>query len=203
MTRFIFRMNSKRMMMIGLSFIICHLSFSPAGAQTYTQRLQQKPASGQGTVTIHQSDSIDQLVNGAVLVARPARPANGTTPSGTQQNQQEIAGQSGQNITNPSATDTTQVNHTVRATYKSNGYRVQAFAGGNSREDRLRAERIRNNIKQLHPHTSVYVHFRSPRWICHVGNYKTYEDAHRMLTTLQNEGFNQATIVRSKITVAY
>ena len=43
----------------------CLFTFLPLSltAQTFTQRLQRQPSAGQGTVTIHQSDTIDQLVN--------------------------------------------------------------------------------------------------------------------------------------------
>jgi hypothetical protein len=87
--------------------------------------------------------------------------------------------------------------------HKVMGYRVQAFAGGNSRKDRQQAERVRNSIKSHYPNVPVYVHFYSPRWICRVGNYRTYEEAHQMLVSLRALGFEQATIVKGKITVAH
>jgi hypothetical protein len=83
------------------------------------------------------------------------------------------------------------------------GYRVQAFAGGNSRADRQKAEHMGNSIRAQFPNVPVYVHFYSPRWICRVGNYRTYEEAHQMLVSLRNMGYTQATIVKGKITVAY
>ena len=61
------------MIVISLSFIICHLSFCTLGAQTYTQRLQKKTA-GQGTVTVHHSKAIDDLVNGPNVNTAPAAP---------------------------------------------------------------------------------------------------------------------------------
>ena len=87
--------------------------------------------------------------------------------------------------------------------YKVNGYRVQAFAGGNSRKDRQEAEQTGDKIKASYPNEPVYVHFYSPRWICRVGNYRTYEEAHQMLVSLRKLGFTQATIVKGKITVQY
>ena len=62
-------------------------------------------------------------------------------------------------------------------------------------------EKTRNSIKSHYPNVPVYVHFYSPRWICRVGNYRTYEEAHQMLVSLRNLGFDQATIVKGKITV--
>ena len=85
--------------------------------------------------------------------------------------------------------------------YKINGYRVQAFAGGNSRKDRQQAEHVGNQIKGSYPGVPVYVHFYSPRWICRVGNYRTYEEAHQMLLSLRKMGFTEAVVVKGKITV--
>jgi hypothetical protein len=91
----------------------------------------------------------------------------------------------------------------MRNAVKVNGYRVQAFAGGNSRKDRIEAEQVGNTIKSHFADVPVYVHFYSPRWICRVGNYRTYEEAHQMLVQLRNLGYNQASIVKGKITVQY
>ena len=87
--------------------------------------------------------------------------------------------------------------------YKINGYRVQAFAGGNQRKDRQKAEQIGNTIKAKYPEEPIYVHFYSPRWICRVGNYRTYEEAHEMLMNIRKLGISGASIVKGKITVQY
>ena len=91
----------------------------------------------------------------------------------------------------------------MRKGYKINGYRVQVYAGGNSRADRQRAEAARDKIKQTFPNEPVYVHFYSPRWICRVGNYRSYEEAAHILKQVKGLGYNQASIVRGKITVQY
>ena len=36
-----------------------------------------------------------------------------------------------------------------------------------------------------------------------MGNYRTYEEAHQMAASLKSLGFNQCTIVKGKIQVAY
>ena len=53
-----------------------------ASAQTFTQHVQQQKA-GQGTVTIHESQEIDQLVNSVILgtTATPTKPATPTSPT--------------------------------------------------------------------------------------------------------------------------
>ena len=55
-------------------------TFLPLNAQSFTQRIQQEKA-GQGSVTIHESAEIDQLVNEAKL-GSVASPSN-TTKSAT------------------------------------------------------------------------------------------------------------------------
>jgi len=177
-----------------------------ASAQTFTQRVQQQKA-GQGTVTIHESQEIDQLVNSTALgaAATPTKPITSTSPT---------------KPANPTASTTTakpttttgsdavpeeapvDMTKKIRAGgTKVNGYRVQAFAGGNSRKDRQQAESVGNQIKSSYPEVPVYVHFYSPRWICRVGNYRTYEEAHQMLLSLRKMGFKEAIIVKGKITV--
>ena len=69
----------------------------------------------------------------------------------------------------------------MRRSYKVTGYRVQIFAGGNSRNDRLKAEQTGNNIKMKFPDQPVYVHFYSPRWICRMGNFRELGEAKKVL----------------------
>lgn len=194
-----------------------------AGAQTFTERLQKK-VKNQGTVTVNQSAAIDELVNGTVRITpQPTgAPTTGKAQAGSQQQPpaakprpaQKPAAEAAQRETHRAAeadaaesgADTPVIDTSkkvMRGAYKVNGYRVQAFAGGNTRRDRQQAERIGNEIKTLFPMQPVYVHFYSPRWICRVGNFRTYEEAHQMLTELRKLGYKQALIVKGKITVQY
>ena len=188
--------------------ILCVGMVIHANAQTFTDRVQKK-VEGKGTVTIHQSNDIDQLVNDPTATGvpqqQPAKSNNGgkqTEPSKEQggQTKNPTTAQQG-NPTNEGSD--ANVQSTATATHKVTGYRVQAFAGGNSRKDRQMAEQVRNNIKAQFPNIAVYVHFYSPRWICRVGNFRTYEEAHQMMVRLQNMGYKQASIVKGKISVAY
>lgn len=204
--------------------LLCVGILTSANAQTFTQRIQKKMP-GQGSVVIHQSDSIDQLVNTVVLgnkgakpavpstagkpatpstADKPAAPSNGKSAVSDQPASSNAATASATNAENgmngEQAEDAPKI---VHGSYKVMGYRVQAFAGGNSRADRQKAEATRNNIKAHFPNVPVYVHFFSPRWICRVGNYRTYEEAHQMAASLKSLGFNQCTIVKGKIQVAY
>jgi hypothetical protein len=176
-----------------------------ASAQTFTQHVQQQKA-GQGTVTIHESQEIDQLVNSVILgtTAAPTKPATPTSPTKsanpTKATSPTTPTTTGNNTTPEE--DPVDLTKKIRSGgIKVNGYRVQAFAGGNSRKDRQQAESVGNQIKSNYPEVPVYVHFYSPRWICRVGNYRTYEEAHQMLLSLRKMGFTEAIIVKGKITV--
>ena len=91
----------------------------------------------------------------------------------------------------------------MRDARKVTGYRVQAFAGGNTRMDKQKAQQIGEAIKMKFPDQPVYVHFYSPRWICRVGNYRSYQEAEHMLRQVKAMGYSSATIVKGMITIQY
>lgn len=91
----------------------------------------------------------------------------------------------------------------MRNSYKVTGYRIQAYSGGNSRADREKANKIGDAIKMKFPDQPVYVHFYSPRWICRVGNFRSYSEAAKLLRSIKAMGYTQACIVKGKINVAY
>ena len=206
-------------LILTLTFLIPHSSFLICNAQTFTKRIQQETP-GKGTVTIHQSPAIDELLNTTVLPpdrsstttpAKPDKPNKPEKPNKPDKPEKPATTANTATTTNtatpeadndddPEADPTKKV---IRGGHKIMGYRVQAFAGGNSRKDRQQAEQIGNSIRLQFPNVPVYVHFYSPRWICRVGNYRTYEEAHQMLNSLRSMGYGQASIVKGKITVAY
>lgn len=189
-----------------------------ANAQTtFTQRLQKSNA-GEGKVTVTQSKEIDDLVNGPQDVVTPARQTIQPTQSnkntqGNQNTQKQPEKQADEKPKHPqiaaqpeTTIDTTYTEDSrkkVMKGYKVNGYRVQVFAGGNSRDARVKAERTGREINSLFPGEPVYVHFYSPRWICRMGNYRTYEEAHQILNAVKKLGYKSAIIVKGKITVPY
>lgn len=193
---------------------LCIGCISVADAQSsFTQRLQQSK-NGEGKITVTQDKAIDELVNGPVVTA-PTRTKTTTTqqkPTETQQKATEKPAEKKE--LEPKAVavehhDTTtvdspeEIQKKIMKGVKVAGYRVQVFAGGNTRNDRVKAERIGSEIKSLFPGVPVYVHFYSPRWICRMGNYRTYEEAHAVLERVKNNGYQSAIIVKGKITVQY
>ena len=153
-----------------LSIIILCVGVSiHANAQSYTERVQQKQQ-GKGTVTIHQSKEIDDLVNDptatGVQAGNQKPQASNQKPQTSSQtpaaNNQQPQANNQQPQVSSLTPDANGQEPTTTATRKVTGYRVQAFAGGNSRKDRQTAEQISHNIKSQFPNISVYVHFYSP-----------------------------------------
>lgn len=192
---------------------LCIGCFSAADAQSsFTQRLQQSK-NGEGKITVTQDKAIDELVNGPAVVTTPAKPKKDNNTATNQEKEKEkkpepketkepkvvtVERHDTVNVDNPE-----EIQKKIMKGVKVPGYRVQVFAGGNTRNDRLKAERIGSEIKGLFPGVPVYVHFYSPRWICRMGNYRTYEEAHEVLERVKNNGFQSAIIVKGKITVQY
>ena len=201
----------KRLLTIAILCVGC----AAANAQTFTQRLQKSNA-GEGKVTVTQSKEIDDLVNGPQDVKTQSTQSNQNTQSNqktqflqrqAEEKEKPQQPQHPQITTQPEMTiDTTYTDEPrkkVMKGYKVNGYRVQVFAGGNSRDARVKAEKIGREINALFPGEPVYVHFYSPRWICRMGNYRTYEEAHQILNAVKKLGYQSAIIVKGKITVPY
>lgn len=84
---------------------------------------------------------------------------------------------------------------------KVDGYRIQLFAGGNTREDRQKAEAIGKRAKSLFPNQPIYTHFYSPRWVCRMGNYENILDAQAALRKARQAGMKEACLIKGKITV--
>ena len=193
-------------------------TFLPLSAQSYLEHLQQK-TQGLGTVSVHQSKEIDDLVNGTVPVAKPVAKTTTSPTQTTAANTEKLAEEEKKeepkerlalkpDMPKTDTEGSTEVEvdmskKVMRNSYKVTGFRVQAFAGGNTREDKRKAEEARDKIKRAYPSEPVYVHFYSPRWICRVGNYRTQEEANRMLKNIRNLGYRQAVVVKGKITVQY
>ena len=213
-----------------VTLLIIILSSAMAShAQTYLDHLKQKEP-GKGVVTVNQSKAIDELVNGKQVT--PQDDKTKTTPTTPQKNPTEAqhnktsepqhkTTDTQHKATEPQHKNTETANKAeqqkeetetpvvdmrkkvMRKSYKVTGYRVQVYAGGNSRNDRMQAEQTGNNIKMKFPDQPVYVHFYSPRWICRMGNFRNLADAQKMLAKVKAMGYKQACLVKGQITVQY
>ena len=188
---------------LALTLALCVGCWLAADAQsTFTQQLQQSKV-GEGKVTVTQDKAIDDLINNPTAPATTTTTPTTTTTTTPTKPQQTVK-LTGDDLTDTSlAPDSIDRSKKIMKGQKVNGWRVQVFAGGNGRVDRQKAERIGDEIKTLFPNEPVYVHFYSPRWICRMGNYRTYEEAHQQLRAVKNLGYSSAIIVKGKITVPY
>lgn len=163
---------------------------SMAAQERFTQRLQRVEP-GKGQVILKQSTLISNLVDGVpqdvVPVTKPVeKPVSGAEP------------------TTAKDADTLSYNsltrHVGTRRVRMNGFRIQVYAGGNNRESKLRAEQAESRVSLLYPQLSTYTRFVSPRWICHLGDFRTREEALEVLRELRSMGgFQEAIIVKSKV----
>ena len=87
-------------------------------------------------------------------------------------------------------------------TIETAGYRIQLYAGNNSRQAKDEAYRVAGIAKRDFPDMEVYTVFQSPRWLCRVGDFRTIEEADAVMRQLQATGdFDNITIIRSKIVI--
>ena len=85
---------------------------------------------------------------------------------------------------------------------KARGYRVQVYAGNNSRIARQEANDVAEKIKKEFPELSVYTFFLPPRWLCRVGDYRSIEEADAVMRRLKATGhFKEVSIVREQINI--
>ena len=81
-------------------------------------------------------------------------------------------------------------------------YRVQVYAGNNTRRARTEAQTVGDSIQALFPELPVYTNFQPPRWLCRVGDYRSIEEADAMMRQLRATGrFKEVSIVRDQINI--
>ncbi len=85
---------------------------------------------------------------------------------------------------------------------KTRGFRVQVYAGNNSRAAREAAMYMAEKVKKEFPDMPVYTYFQPPRWLCRVGDFKSIEEAHVAMRKLKSTGeFKETAIVREQINI--
>lgn len=203
--------------LITILLILC--AASTASAQNFLDELQKKQQ-GQGTVTVTESKEISDLVNGtAALAAKKLEEEKAAAAAAAAAKEKEEAARLAAEKEREKARllaekekkekeeseleipviDTRK--KVMMNSYKVDGYRVQVFSGGNTRSDRMKAEQIRDKLKVAFPDQPIYTHFYSPRWICRMGNYRTFNEANSYCKKVKAMGYKQACVVKGKITV--
>lgn len=85
---------------------------------------------------------------------------------------------------------------------KKAGYRIQVYAGNNTRAAKNEAHAVGMRVKELFPYLPVYTSFNPPRWLCRAGDFSTIEEADAVMRQLRAEGrFKGVSIVREQINI--
>lgn len=89
-----------------------------------------------------------------------------------------------------------------RKVIKSSGYRVQVYAGSNTRQAKNEAYTVASNIKEYFPDLTVYTSFNPPRWLCRAGDFRSIEEADAIMRKLRATGvFKEVSIVKDQISI--
>ena len=197
--------------LITILLILC--AASTASAQNFLDELQKKQQ-GQGTVTVTESKEISDLVNGtAALAAKKLEEEKSAAKekeeaarlaAEKEREKARLLAEKEKKEKEESELEIPVIDtrkKVMKNSYKVDGYRVQVFSGGNTRSDRMKAEQIRDKLKAAFPDQPIYTHFYSPRWICRMGNYRTFNEANSYCKKVKAMGYKQACVVKGKITV--
>ncbi|ADV42109.1 SPOR domain-containing protein [Bacteroides helcogenes] len=85
---------------------------------------------------------------------------------------------------------------------KSSGYRIQVYAGNNTRQAKNEAYSVASRIKERFPELTVYTSFNPPRWLCRAGDFRSIEEADAMMRQLRATGvFREVSIVKDQINI--
>lgn len=80
------------------------------------------------------------------------------------------------------------------------GYRIQIYAGGNTRNAKEEAQKVAQYVKENYPEVPVYTEFVAPRWVCRVGDYKTIEEADQVMRMLKkSRNFKEIAILPNQL----
>lgn len=163
----------------------------------------QKDVAGWGKLTIVQEPRLTHLLNNDSAVAPKKKHHDADTVGDHKQAAHE------RRSTTDADSGTIDGNEEPRQQvklrrYKISGYRVQIYAGSNSRSSRIEAEKAAQRFKGFFPRVPAYTHFYPPRWVCRVGDFKTAEEAQSFMQQVrQLKAFSGLIVVKTAIQVAY
>ena len=159
----------------------------------YTEEIQ-KQTPGQGRIVLHQSSVITDLVNGTLPAQKPVAVKTEKKTSVPVVKKPQIV--------DTIVSDTNKVQQLTGQRIRMNGYRIQVYLGGNTRQGKAEAQMMKERVRSLFSELPVYAGFQSPHWICRAGDFRTYEEASEYLHKMRETGrFDEAVIIKSKINV--
>jgi hypothetical protein len=212
-----------------LTFVLAIAGMTVADAQSFLKNLQQSQQ-GQGVVTVHEKSAIDSLVNNIQPPAPVKKQDNAgkkdkdkekdnkekkddkaktDSTKNEQTTKPDSAKAEGERVRvehhKPEVDENAPVDTRKKVMKRGrhvNGFRIQVYRGGGTRDAKQKAQSVGNQLKNKFPGQPVYTHFYSPNWTVRMGNFKTQEEAVKMLRQVKKAGFGSATLVRGPITVS-
>lgn len=89
-----------------------------------------------------------------------------------------------------------------RRVIRKPGYRLQVYAGNNTRQAKNEAHNAASRIREHFPELPVYTTFNPPRWLCRAGDFRSIEEADAMMRQLRASGvFKEVSIVKDHINI--
>lgn len=186
---------------------------SPEIEQVVNGKTQQKP-DAKGRITTLPAIGGKPVVTGSPSATNNKKPVSTTTtPSHptasrpTTANNAASKNEKAKSTTNNAShanTSTQTHNYVNRARHKARGYRICIFTGGNSRADKQKAIEMGNKCRAKFPELASYASFEAPRWVTHVGDFKTREEASKYATKIRRTHITyEVRIVASEVNIPY
>lgn len=161
----------------------------------------QNTKDGWGKVVINQDYRLTKLVNNDTII-EPKQKKEGVSPTPKTANKIQKAGDI--KVSSDSSDTLINSNSAKIKRYKVKGFRVQIYAGSNSRNSRMEAEKTAQRFKGYFPKMPVYTHFYPPRWVCRVGDFRTEEQAETLMHQIrQLKAFTGVIVVKTAVLVSY
>lgn len=70
---------------------------------------------------------------------------------------------------------------------RSKGYRLQLYMGNNPKKSKAEAFNMEKAVKAIYPELNTYVTFNAPFWKLKVGDFKSWEEADRLLREFKEQ----------------
>jgi hypothetical protein len=187
--------------------ILLVLFFSVAAdAQTSIIHRLQLNEVGKGRVTIHQDESITALIGGHKRITTPSASSHANNTAERKPVRQKNESNDDDVYSSSVSGDVSLegvVEEAPKRIVKVSGYRVQVYAGNNTRNAKLEAMRTASDVRNFFPEISVYSFFSPPRWLCRVGDFRSMEEAYSMMRKLKSTRvFHEVSIVKDRVNVS-
>ncbi|GEM_PF-5272821 len=87
-----------------------------------------------------------------------------------------------------------------RVRQKSKGFRIQVYSGAGNTESKLAAKEMEAKIRTAFPELSCYTRFKTPRWVCRVGDFRSRHEAQAYLDKIRKKRISSvASIVSDEV----